>query len=65
MFNILQLPNFVKKYTNQWYINILTYPEHLDINTHETDVLERFKNELKKAKIPNKEFITNHLDCTT
>lgn len=62
MFSILELPDFVKKYTDQWYVNVLTYPVHLDINTHEKDVLESFRKKLSETEIPNKNFVLAHLD---
>lgn len=61
LFNVLDMKEFVDDYTDDWYVNVLTYPRHLDIKTHDKETLDAFLIDLEKADIPNKEFIRNHI----
>lgn len=62
LFSILDLEEFVKFYTDKWYVNILTFPKHLDINNLDTKILDRFTEQLKKHDIPNSDFLLGHIN---
>jgi sulfatase maturation enzyme AslB (radical SAM superfamily) len=58
---IFDLHEFIKKYNKKWYVNILTYPDNLDITNLSKQKLQEFLLKLKKYDIPNKQFIINHI----
>jgi MoaA/NifB/PqqE/SkfB family radical SAM enzyme len=64
-FDIKNIAEYVKQYDPNWYnwyINVLTYPEHLDIkNLEKTEQLSLIDVALFED-LPNKDFITNHLE---
>lgn len=62
LFEVFRLENFIKNFTPNWYINVLTYPTELDIKNASSLELEKFKVELEKSTIPNRDFIKNHLN---
>lgn len=62
LFEMFKLEKFIKNYTPNWYVNVLTYPFELDIKNTPNSELEKFKLKLEKSDIPNKEFITNHIN---
>ena len=56
-----QMSEFAKKYA-KWTINVLTYPRHLDIiNLEQCDKDELVKI-LQTHNIPNRHYITSHLE---
>ena len=56
---IVDLENFIKGIEVDWTVNVLTYPQHLDIANYKD------KNEIvdliKQTSIPNKDYVINHL----
>lgn len=60
--SITDLSEFIRQYTNQWFVNVLTFPPELDIiNISEKDKT-MLKQYVEKYNIPNSNFIINHLD---
>ena len=56
---IVDLEKFIKGIEVEWTVNVLTYPQHLDIANYKD------KNEIvdliKQTSIPNKDYVINHL----
>ena len=62
LFSLADLSDFVWQHTDKWYVNVLTYPQHLDIVTLDEKTLDKFIDSLKGKKIPNYNFIENHIN---
>jgi len=62
LFSTLDLANFLSEYECDWYVNVLTFPKHLDINTLDTQTLESFLKKLSNTDIPNRDFIISHIN---
>ena len=58
-FGIFKLADYLEKFSKRWYINVLTYPKHLDI-IHMPE-MDEFIDQVNNSILPNKEFIINHL----
>lgn len=56
---IKELEKFVEKLGVTWTINILTYPQHLDMANFKYK--EKIVNLIKETNIPNKDYVINHL----
>ena len=56
---IIELEQFVNSLEVEWTVNVLTYPKHLDIGT--TTEPSLVINQIQKTKIPNKDYIINHI----
>lgn len=59
---IFELKTFLSKYNKKWYINVLTFPEELDIKNSNENIIRKFKSNLETISLPNKEFILQHLN---
>jgi radical SAM protein with 4Fe4S-binding SPASM domain len=60
-FDISNINEYVRQYDADWYINVLTYPQHLDIKTLDAQEKGYIKEQAEYLDLPNKEFIINHL----
>jgi len=60
--NLDELIAFVKPYNRDWYINVLTYPKHLDIANHDRQTLEKLLSSYRTKDFPNKDYICNHIE---
>lgn len=60
--DMLNLYDFITPYNKFWYVNVLTYPTSLDINTLSDDVLHNFLQQIDSLDFPNKSFIKNHIN---
>ena len=56
-----ELAWFCKHYKVKWYINVLTFPFELDINTLDRKAKEWIKDIALRYDLPNSNFIINHL----
>ena len=56
-----ELAWFCKHYKVKWYINVLTFPFELDINTLDSKAKEWIKDIARRYDLPNSNFIINHL----
>ena len=56
-----ELAWFCKHYKVKWYINVLTFPFELDINTLDSKSKEWIKDIAQRYDLPNSNFIINHL----
>ena len=61
---IFELEEFLKRFDEKWYINVLTYPTNLDIRNLDENTIREFKSDCKSSTLPNKEFILQHLEHT-
>ena len=61
---IFELQDFLKRFDEKWYINVLTYPKDLDIRKLDEDTIRKFKSDCESSTLPNKEFILQHLEHT-
>ena len=59
---IFELQDFLKRFDEKWYINVLTYPKDLDIRKLDEDTIRKFKSDCESSTLPNKEFILQHLE---
>lgn len=64
LFSTLDLADFLEDYNCEWYVNVLTFPEHLDINTLNNRTLDKFLEKLLNTRIPNRDFIIGHINTT-
>jgi sulfatase maturation enzyme AslB (radical SAM superfamily) len=55
------LADFVKNYTQEWYVNVLTFPPELDIINLEYKDKVKLHSIVDSYSIPNSDFIKNHL----
>jgi len=58
---IFDLQEFLSTYDKRWYINVLTFPEQLDITNSDENTITKFKSNLESSSLPNKEFILEHI----
>jgi len=66
MFGIKDLYSFINKHKfKKWYINMLTYPTHLDCSTVEQKKKIEFLEIISDLNLPNKDFIVNHINNDT
>jgi len=61
-FDIENINSYVRQYDADWYINVLTYPKHLDIVNLKVQEKSYIKQKADLLELPTKEFIINHLD---
>jgi|SaaInlStandDraft_1057018.scaffolds.fasta_scaffold08331_5 sulfatase maturation enzyme AslB (radical SAM superfamily) len=59
-FDLTNLVNFMNEY-NDWYINLLTYPKNLALNTLSTTELHTFLQKAESLTFPNKIYILNYV----
>jgi len=59
--NIREIANFVKEHNVNWYVNMLTYPKHLDTRLLTDVEKSKLVASISDLDIPNKDFISNHL----
>ena len=57
------IASYVRQYNADWYINVLTYPKHLDINNLDSKEKSYIKETVLCLDLPNKDFIINHLNA--
>lgn len=62
--SIGDLSKFVRHYTDKWYVNVLTFPEQLDIINLGEQEKQKLIYIVDKHQIPNADFIKNHLQLT-
>ena len=60
--DISNIANYIKEYNADWYVNVLTYPKHLDIVNLDEEQKNKIIDDVLFYNIPNKDFIINHLD---
>jgi MoaA/NifB/PqqE/SkfB family radical SAM enzyme len=60
-FDLSNLINFMEEYNRDWYINLLTYPKHLAIDTLSTTELHNFLQKAEFLTFPNKTYILNYV----
>ena len=56
-----ELHKFCTSFDASWYINVLTYPFELDITMLDQSAKDNIISDCKSLKLPNSEFIINHL----
>lgn len=56
------IAGYIRNYNADWYINVLTYPKHLDINNLNSTEKNYIIETVDQLNLPNKDFIKNHLD---
>jgi sulfatase maturation enzyme AslB (radical SAM superfamily) len=56
---IVDLEKFIKGIEVEWTVNVLTYPNHLDIVNYENK--QEIIDLIKQTSIPNKDYVINHL----
>lgn len=62
-YNLLpDLSSWINKNGYKWTLNILTYPQHLSINTLNIDQKTHLLSDLRKYQIPTSQFIENYLN---
>jgi len=59
--NIQQIAKFVEDQNVEWYVNVLTHPDHLNINRLDNKDKDEFVNLINNLDLPNHQFIINHL----
>jgi len=59
-FDLTNLVNFINEY-DDWYINLLTYPKNLALNTLSTTELHTFLQKAESLTFPNKIYILNYV----
>lgn len=62
LFSLADLSDFLENYDCDWYVNVLTFPPQLDINTLEQETLDKFLETIEHKNIPNKKFISQHIN---
>lgn len=62
--DIENITAFVRKFTADWYINVLTYPTLLDIINLPATEKQYIKDISYKLDLPTKDFIVNHLNTS-
>jgi len=60
--DIENITEYVRKFNADWYINVLTYPELLDIKNLPIAEKEIIKKKAVDLDLPTKDFIVNHLN---
>lgn len=60
-YDISNIAEYISNYDVDWYVNVLTYPKHLDINNLKEDQKQNLIDDVLFYNIPNKDFIINHL----
>jgi MoaA/NifB/PqqE/SkfB family radical SAM enzyme len=56
------IASYIRNYNADWYINVLTYPKHLDISNLDSKEKTYIIETAEQLNLPNKDFIKNHLD---
>lgn len=59
--DISNIAEYISNYTVDWYVNVLTYPKHLDIIHLTEEQKHALIDDVLFYNIPNKDFILNHL----
>lgn len=60
-FGLEDLCKFVSRMKLEWSVNVLTYPNHLDIINLTEEDKQEFKQILETYEIPDKQYILDHL----
>lgn len=60
-FGLSDLSKFIERSRLSWTVNILTYPDHLDIINLSEDEKQNFKETLEQISVPSKDYILEHL----
>jgi radical SAM protein with 4Fe4S-binding SPASM domain len=60
--DIENITTYVRNFNADWYINVLTYPQLLDIKNLPSKEKEFIKETSNKLDLPTKDFIINHLN---
>lgn len=60
--DIENITKYVRNYKAEWYVNVLTYPQLLDIKNLPQDQKKYIIETSNKLDLPTKDFIINHLN---
>lgn len=63
-FGLVDLSKFIRQYRLNWTVNVLTYPQHLDIINLDHQSKVDMINMLETIEIPNKDYIIEHLNLS-
>ena len=59
IFDLHNLIEFMERFDNKWYINLLTYPETLKITQHDKHTIQEYLQTISHLDYPNKDYIAN------